>query len=36
VRSSTITGTAMRKTDPHQKYSSRIPPMRGPTAPPME
>jgi hypothetical protein len=29
-------GTASRKTDPHQKYSSITPPINGPIAPPAE
>lgn len=29
-----MTGTATRKTEPHQKASSSTPPTRGPTAPP--
>ena len=32
----TITGTAIRKTEPHQKYSRRTPPTSGPIAPPTE
>ena len=31
-----MTGTASRKTDPHQKYSSSDPPTSGPIAPPSE
>ena len=34
--SSTITGTARRKTEPHQKRSSRSPPASGPIAAPAE
>ncbi len=30
------TGTLIRKTEPHQKYSSSTPPIRGPTAAPLE
>jgi len=30
----TTTGTLMRKTEPHQKYSSRTPPITGPSAAP--
>jgi hypothetical protein len=29
-------GTAIRKTEPHQKYCSIIPPITGPIAPPAE
>jgi hypothetical protein len=34
--SSSITGTAIRKTEPHQKYSSSAPPTSGPIAAPAE
>jgi hypothetical protein len=34
--SSTITGTPSRNTEPHQKYSSTIPPSNGPMAAPTE
>ncbi len=34
--SSAITGTASRKTEPHQKSSSIAPPISGPIAPPAE
>jgi hypothetical protein len=36
MSSSAITGTASRKTDPHQKRSSSTPPSTGPSAPPAE
>jgi hypothetical protein len=36
ISSSAITGTAIRNTDPHQKYSSNRPPTSGPSAPPTE
>jgi hypothetical protein len=36
ARRSAITGTARRKTEPHQKNSSNTPPSSGPTAPPSE
>jgi hypothetical protein len=32
----TMTGIARRKTEPHQKNSSRTPPSSGPSAPPSE
>src|SRR5688572_4892029 len=34
--SSTITGTAIRNTDPHQNQLSSKPPISGPIAPPAE
>lgn len=34
--STSITGRLMRKTDPHQKFSSRNPPTTGPTAVPAD
>ena len=34
--SSTMTGTPIRNTEPHQKYSSSTPPSSGPIAPPAE
>ena len=36
TRRSTITGTATRNTEPHQKCSSSTPPISGPIAPPSE
>ena len=36
ISSSTITGTPMRKTAPHQNISSTMPPTSGPIAPPTE
>ena len=36
MSSTAITGTASRKTEPHQKNASRIPPRTGPTALPAE
>ena len=34
--STTITGTLIKKTEPHQKCSSRRPPITGPSAVPAE
>ena len=36
ARNGTSTGTAMRNTDPHQKWLSRSPPTMGPSAAPAE
>ncbi len=36
MSSTTITGTPIRKTDPHEKYSSSRPPTSGPMALPTE
>src|SRR5439155_6976161 len=36
TRSSSITGTPSRNTEPHQKYCRRTPPSSGPIAPPTE